>query len=191
MTSTAAHFTALVRHPQSHNRAVHAIDISVFWIDKRWLLFAYVLKAKMANLRIPAPRHPRRAEGLWKHTCFEAFIAAKGSLNYYEFNFSPSGEWAAYSFCSYREGGPIDDDALAPEMSIRSAGTTLELNAIIRLDRLVSLQPNALFRLGLSAVIEDVEGQRSYWALKHPPGKPDFHHPDSFLIEIRVPGDSS
>jgi hypothetical protein len=43
-------------------------------------------------------------------------------------------------------------------------------------------------RLGLSAVIEDIDGRLSYWALKHPPGKPDFHHPDSFALDVTLPG---
>jgi hypothetical protein len=44
-------------------------------------------------------------------------------------------------------------------------------------------------RLGLSAVIEDDNGSLSYWALKHPSGKPDFHHPDAFALEIDVVND--
>jgi len=37
---------------------------------------------------------------------------------------------------------------------------------------------------GLSAVIEDISGGTSYWALAHPPGKPDFHHADGFALEF-------
>ena len=43
---------------------------------------------------------------------------------------------------------------------------------------------NASWRLGLSAVIEDTSGGKSYWALAHPPGKPDFHHADCFALEL-------
>jgi hypothetical protein len=38
--------------------------------------------------------------------------------------------------------------------------------------------------LALSAVIETLDGAKSYWALAHPPGKPDFHHADCFAIEL-------
>jgi hypothetical protein len=38
--------------------------------------------------------------------------------------------------------------------------------------------------LGLSAVIEDESGALSYWALRHVPGKPDFHHPQAFAMEL-------
>lgn len=43
-------------------------------------------------------------------------------------------------------------------------------------------------RLGMSAVIEEQEGTKSYWALAHPPGKPDFHHPACFAITLPTPG---
>ena len=42
-------------------------------------------------------------------------------------------------------------------------------------------------RLGLCAVIEEESGVLSYWALKHRPGRPDFHHPDGFVLEIEAP----
>jgi hypothetical protein len=44
--------------------------------------------------------------------------------------------------------------------------------------------PIGATRLGLSAVIETVDGFFSYWALAHPSDKPDFHHPDSFILEL-------
>jgi hypothetical protein len=42
-------------------------------------------------------------------------------------------------------------------------------------------------QLALSAVVEDEQGLLSYWALKHPPGRPDFHHPDAFALELERP----
>ena len=42
-------------------------------------------------------------------------------------------------------------------------------------------------KLALSAVIEELDGTKSYWALAHPPGKPDFHHPDCFALTLGAP----
>jgi hypothetical protein len=116
------------------------------------------------------------------------FIGAKNDAEYYEFNFSPSGEWAAYGFRDYRDGELIEDDELAPAISVSQEASALELNAEIHLDRLTGLQLDVGLWLGLCAVIEHSDGQFSYWSLKHPPGKPDFHHPDSFALEIPFPG---
>ena len=57
-----------------------------------------------AGAAIPARSAPRRAERLWERTCFEAFVAAGAGSRYYELNFSPSTEWAAYAFDGSREG---------------------------------------------------------------------------------------
>ena len=38
--------------------------------------------------------------------------------------------------------------------------------------------------VGISAVMEEQDGTNSYWALRHPPGKPDFHHREAFALEL-------
>ena len=108
----------------------------------------------------------------------------KGLPGYHEFNLAPSGEWAAYAFAKYREGGLLADEALNPRIAVRSSAESLDLDASIPLERLSAMHPHACLALALSAVVEDKQGALSYWALKHPPGKPDFHHPDSFVLEL-------
>jgi hypothetical protein len=38
--------------------------------------------------------------------------------------------------------------------------------------------------LSLTGVIVVVGGSKSYWSLSHPPGPPDFHHIDGFVLEL-------
>ncbi len=38
--------------------------------------------------------------------------------------------------------------------------------------------------VSLAAVIEEDQGPISYWALAHPPGDPNFHHPDCFVARL-------
>jgi hypothetical protein len=141
------------------------------------------LEADLSSLRIPEPRSSRRADGLWRHTCFEAFVMAGEGPGYREFNFSPSGEWAVYSFHGYRDGGELESE-LAPKIVARRTLNRLELEAQVCRGFLPQGRP---LRLGLSAVVEHADGARSYWALQHPPGKPDFHHPDSFAMQLALP----
>ena len=143
---------------------------------------SYVISGEIARLRIPASGIPRIAERLWQHTCCEIFIARKDACAYHEFNFAPSGEWAAYAFAGYRHGGSLADMMLDPQIAVRRTPDRLELEASIALHRL-ALAHGAL-SLGLSAVIEDERGALSYWALEHAPGKPDFHHRDAFALEL-------
>jgi hypothetical protein len=178
----------LTCHPETYTRAVEEIEVRVGWTEDNALTFTYALKGDLMRLRIPLPQPSLRANRLWQHTCFEAFVALKGKPEYHEFNFAPSGQWAAYSFQRYRDGTPLEDDIPAPKITVRNLADGLDLDAIVRLDSVPITQLAACLQLALSAVIEDKSGMLSYWALKHPPGKPDFHHRDAFALDLQRPG---
>ena len=184
MMSSIPKKAMLTCHSETISQAVQEIEVGAGWTQDNALIFTYALKADLTRLRVPLSRPPRRADRLWQHTCFEAFVAVKGKADYHEFNFAPSGEWAAYSLQSYRDGTPLEDDKLVPRITVRSEADQLDLDATIRLDRLPSIPPNAWLRLALCAVVEDQSGKLSYWAVRHPPGKPDFHHPDCFALDL-------
>jgi hypothetical protein len=187
------HSTVLIRHPDFVADGVEEIGASVAWNSGAPIAIRYSLKGDLARLRVPQSQPPRRSDRLWEHTCFEAFFAVKGRPEYLEFNFSPSGEWAVFSFQRYREPAPPPKKDPAPELTVRCAGENLELNAhvgLVWLDDLQAIEPGARVSVALSAVIEDNRGRLSYWALKHPPGKPDFHHRDGFALEIEHPAET-
>jgi len=78
---------------------------------------------------------------------------------------------------------PVSDvDATRIEVQSNDAG--FELRVALDLSRLPDLPLGSPWRLGLSAVIEEKTGRKSYWALAHPAGKPDFHHSDCFALEV-------
>lgn len=66
------------------------------------LTVTYAIEGDLERVRIPAARAPRIADRLWQHTCCEIFVSRHGFPAYHEFNFAPSGEWAAYAFERYR-----------------------------------------------------------------------------------------
>lgn len=152
------------------------------------LRFRYALDADLSAVRIQALRSPRQADELWKHTCFEAFIAASsGSDEYRELNFSPSTEWAAYSFERYRQGMTPVTLPSAPRIDVARSGSQLVVEARVPVQGLLPERwraPNEKLRIALSAVIEDESGRITYWALKHAPDKPDFHHAAGFILEV-------
>ncbi|HXV47604.1 MAG TPA: DOMON-like domain-containing protein [Candidatus Binatia bacterium] len=179
--------TVLACSKNMPNPIVREIEVTLAWSEAHALVVTYRLSADTRQLCIPDSAGSRRVNGLWQHTCFEVFVRVKDSPAYYEFNFSPSGEWAAYGFRAYRDGGPLDDAVGAPDISVQTFPDQLKLAAAIRLAQFLSVQPGMLLRLGLSAVVEASDGTLSYWALNHPAAKPDFHHPDSFALVLAVP----
>jgi hypothetical protein len=152
------------------------------------LRFDYVLDARPGRIRIPPRRPPSQTDELWKQTCFEAFIApATGGDEYRELNFSPSTQWAAYAFTSYRKGIATVALDSAPRIEVKEAGTQLTLQARVGTQGLLPESwraPGVKLLIALTAVIEDYSGSISYWALRHAPDKPDFHHSDGFILEV-------
>jgi hypothetical protein len=167
---------ALERHPASPCAALRGIQATLTRTADRRLVVAYRIDGDLDRVRIPPARPPRVAGGLWEHTCCELFVADAAGRGYQEFNFSPSGEWAAFRFTDYRVGAPFA--APDPKIGIARTPGGLDLTTQIELDQ------KGRLRIGLSAVIEEIDGARSYWALRHAPGKPDFHHRDTFALEL-------
>ena len=147
------------------------------------LHITYRLDGNISEIQIPSPTAPRIGTELWRHTCFEAFIALDSQSAYHEFNFAPSREWCVYAMSSYRSGRPLADETMNPQIALRSTDNHLELDAVVRLDTLSAIHPRAVLRLGLSAVIEETGGF-TYWALRHPSPKPDFHNAASFALSL-------
>jgi hypothetical protein len=174
---TAMRFT-LRPHPGTRREPVASIEVELVRpAHGEWGL-RYSILGAIGAIRWPAAAAPVRSDELWRHTCCEAFVAAEDG-RYVEFNFSPSGAWAAYAFDSYRAGmRALDVDAVRIETE--TAPAALTLNASLRLPASIGA------RLALAAVIEHAEGAISYWALAHPPGAPDFHHPASFTAQLPV-----
>ena len=125
---------------------------------------------------LPEPAIPGRADGLWRTTCLEAFVGVGGEA-YVEFNFSPSGKWAAYRFDRPREG--MREEPAQVEIGLEGGEGWLALEASVEC---ATLSPGA--PLGLSAVVELGGGSKSYWALAHRGGAPDFHDPACFVASL-------
>jgi len=177
----------LVRHPSNPPGAIDAIDADVERLADGALRVGFHLRGSLARVRIPGPRTPRFVPDLWRHTCCELFVGRDDDPAYHELNFSPSGDWAVFAFRGYRDGAPVPDAALAPRIVVRATTDALELDAVLARGTFPPRHASARLRVGLSAVVEDHDGALSYWALCHPPGKPDFHHDTAFALRLEPP----
>ncbi len=125
---------------------------------------------------------------LWRHTCFEAFIAVPGETAYREFNFSPSGQWAVYAFNAWRERDAAFVAATAPRIRIERTVHELVLVAALPAALLPARGNGDRLCIGLCAPCSSMPMARwTYWALHHPVAQPDFHHRDGFVLELAQP----
>lgn len=134
--------------------------------------------APIGAFSIPESGGPTRKDELWRTTCFEAFLREESGEAYQEWNFAPSGDWAAYEFTGYREGMAQAEVGKPPYIRVEDNLTWWTLGATIAV-------PSGLrYQLGLSAVLEEKDGTKSYWALAHGGEKPDFHDAGCFTARL-------
>lgn len=176
----ATHLLDLLPHPALPSPSGIKLVAGAELLPGGGLRVGFVFHGDTDCVLIPEAGSPIRVDGLWQRTCCEIFIGVPGETTYREFNFSPSGVWAAYAFVDYRKAaplplGPVPPIAFVPAEGTLTLATTIAPGWLPKVPRLC---------LGLSAVIETVDGERSYWALAHPAGQPDFHHRDSFTLAL-------
>jgi hypothetical protein len=177
-------YHALVLHPATPAPMIRAVEAGVIARADGSIAFRYRLRGDMARVRLPEADATDRQGLLWEHTCFEAFVGVEGGTAYREFNVSPSGRWAAYDFADYRRRA-ADPALAAPRITARATEGRLELQAGMSLSSLPPAPPGGSWLIGLSAVVEAadaVDDALSYWALRHPAPRPDFHLRDGFAL---------
>ena len=153
-----------------HSASLAAVATTNIWFG---------VGAPPARFAIPkVVAEPGRADELWETTCFEAFVRPLGEESYSEWNFAPSGNWAAYDFTAYREGMKPAEVGSPPYVRVEDNFTWWALGATI------AIPADANWELGLSAVLEEKDGNKSYWALAHGTEKPDFHDPGCFAARL-------
>jgi hypothetical protein len=180
---------ALTAHTRDGPGPVRQLSVSGALHRSGVLALDFQVAAELRALRFsPSACHARRSDELWRHTCFELFAARDDAPAYCEFNFTPSGEWAAYAFAGYRSARrDAAQDRI--DVSTQAAGDgPLRLRARMNLASALELDAQALaqasWRLNCAAIIEDNAGALSYWAVHHPVAQPDFHDRAGFAITL-------
>ncbi len=171
-------------HPTTPAGAIRRISASIAAAaGGRALHVRYRVEGDLGRLRLALPGAARRLDELWQHSCFEAFLQPDASDSYYEFNFAPSGDWAAYRFAA-RRAERAAPNVPAPRIAFRRLADACELSAELPLAALPELAGAAVLHAGLTAVIEAEDGGLSYWALAHGGPRPDFHDPSTFTLQV-------
>ena len=154
--------------------------------EQNVLSLSYVLKGDLSKVVIPSrSENAQRKDRLWEQTCFEFFITAGTNCihasPYWEFNLSPSGDWNVFALSGYRQSLQAETAFSTMPTYTRALANAVYLDVAVDIKRLIDAsQP---LRMGVSAVVL-IGGKESFWAIAHPTPAADFHHPDSFVIEL-------
>lgn len=165
------------------------VDMTVFREGPMLSLF-YRLIGNASNVVVPpAAQPPGRRDRLWEHTCFEFFLSEQRvptkASPYWEFNLSPTQDWNVFFLQPYRHRLKQEPALTDLPIAVQTSSTALRLAVSIDLSHLIS--PHQPLRLGGSAVIvlkEEETLRETFWSITHPALQPDFHHPDSFAVEL-------
>jgi hypothetical protein len=169
----------LLPHPAHPPLGVNRIEARVIGRDASWIRLRWRIEGSQ-QLVVPPFAGKGRADELWQTTCFELFLWPEGAACYMELNLSPSERWNAYDFEAYRWGMNERPFPREPECTIRIGSSFAIFDAAVPTAGL----PAEACAMGLSAVIEEQGGAKSYWALAHPDAKPDFHAPACFAATL-------
>jgi hypothetical protein len=175
----------LTPHPATPMPQVHAFEVALSRSDDGGLALRFDCQCDADALRLPGAQPAAAADELWRHTCCELFVGVAGDAAYREFNWSPSGQWAAYRFAGYRERDPAPACAAVPVPFIEFASAAESWSLEVSLE--VAALPKAAaeqIEFGLAAVLEATDGTLSYWALRHAAARPDFHRRESFMLRL-------
>lgn len=152
----------------------------------RRLEVCFQLRGDFSGVRIPElSTEPKRCDRLWEHTCFEIFLNPVGSSAYWECNFSPAGDWAAYCFTDYRSQMQVEEQILGIEiLATGSTQAQREWKFSIDLASVAELINAPKLQCGLTAVVEHDSQGLTHWAIAHSGAKPDFHLRESFVYSV-------
>lgn len=122
-----------------------------------------------------------RRDELWKGTCLEAFFAVETipESSYLEINCAPNGDWNMYEFSGYRQGMKTSENSKLRLIHRESTSTEV----LFRL-RIESPLLGQMKWASLTTILQLQDGSFTYWALKHPGAKPDFHNKDAFIAPL-------
>jgi hypothetical protein len=172
--------------PGSHAPDRVALSAAAERLEHGRLRLSWRLVGRVEALLLPevpdGSEPSKRRDGLWQHTCFEAFLAPVGETAYWELNLAPSGDWNLYRFDGYRQGQRPEIEP-NNQMLTRRSGPLLR-DVIWELPLPPELAAASGLELAITAVLQESDGACSYWALAHCGAEPDFHRRESFVLSL-------
>jgi hypothetical protein len=167
-----------MKHLLVNNLGIDNINIdSSFELTSNKLSITFNIIGKLDKYIFPKKLKLKRADELWKATCFELFLANDDEV-YYELNFSPSLEWNFYVLDTYRTEPKELEFKEEPHIGFSHKNN--EFNIVFELEANAINFKNFKY-YNLATILLSKERRRTFWSVKHLNTQPDFHAKNSFL----------
>ena len=145
-------------------------------LTKQKIKVSFVVKGVSEEYIFPNIESLKRADELWKATCFELLLA-DDSEAYYELNFSSSLSWNFYLLDSYR-AEPKEVELLEEPM-ISCEYKNNEFHILFELES-KEINFEKFKSYNIATILLTKEKERTFWAIEHLGNKPNFHNKESF-----------
>ena len=133
----------------------------------------YEIIGDLSSYSFPKKTKQKRANELWKDTCFELFIANYSSTEYYEINTSPSTEWNAYHFTSYKKEMRESDLFSPPRISFYQSDNRYTFSFEMTFRKNIF---DKELLINLAVILLDKEEKRHFYSINRQNSSPDFHN---------------
>ena len=151
------------------------ITSSVNIIGKK-LTLTFTVKGSLENYIFPKEQLIKRANELWKASCFELFLENSKSEGYYELNFSASLAWNFYYLEYYRAKVQEVELTTEPTIQIRENKNSYGIELILE-----GYDFEIFDSCNLTAILLTEKDKRTFWSIQPMEDIPDFHNRCYFI----------
>ena len=137
------------------------------------------ISGALKNYQFPQKDILKRANELWKATCFELFLANSKIQSYYEINISSMLHWNVYSLKKYRAEPKEFIIFSKPFIEIREGDQSYKIDFELECKELYLAEFD---QYNLAVILLNMENKREFWTLNPVGESPDFHNRDGFIF---------
>ena len=168
-------------HLRKSNLQSKTNDISIdFFLElsTNKLHIEFRVTGELDNYIFPQKSNLKRADELWKATCFELFLRNTETEAYYELNFTSSLSWNFSYLNSYRAKVQEVKGLGQVKIEVFTNDNNFKIFFELETDTFSFNQFNIY---NAAVILKNSNDERTFWSLGLPSKVPDFHDEKGFL----------
>ena len=149
---------------------------STLIIKEHKVELSFIIKGALAEYIFSKKVEHKRANELWKATCFELFLANSKKEVYYELNFSSSLAWNFYYLESYRADVVEVTNVFSPQIEVHTTNNSFKTSIELEFENIEEFD-----LCNVACIVLNKNKERTFWSMKHQNSVADFHDRENFF----------